>query len=65
MRQQIQLAKEALEQEFKDEPIPTLNSCLNPCSHENLTIHFSFDFAQQVGYAHKQYHIKNTKLFPP
>ena len=49
MRAQIQLARRELEREFPD-GIPRLDatlSALPACSRE-LTIHLSFDFAQQV-----------------
>ena len=69
MRSQIEDSKKALEAAFKDS-IPPLGSCLPPCS-QTITVHFSFDFAQQVGGVHtasstkKNYHVHVVQVHYP
>ena len=49
MRQQVEESKKAIQQVFQHTSVPTIGSCLPPCTN-NITVHFAFDFAQQVCY---------------
>ena len=48
MRGQVEAAKRDLRAMLRDPSLPTIESCPDPCTRK-LTLHYSFDFAQQVG----------------
>lgn len=49
LKAQVEAAKEALKKHFSDRnvPVPALGDCL-PSACNDITIHYSFDMAQQV-----------------
>ena len=51
LKKQVEESKQALKINFvsKNLPIPSVGAKLLPMSY-NMTMHFSFDFAQQVGF---------------
>ena len=59
MRSQVELSRKELQRVFESTTsVPRLGSSLPACSNQ-LTVHFSFDFAQQVNLAPNKKYYKN------
>lgn len=64
LKSQVSKAKEELKKSFADKglAIPGIHSCLPAMSHV-MEVHYSFDFAQQVGRLRKKETVMNSVTF--